>query len=49
MERLVTDDEGPSLARLLVAFGWVEVDDDDRPPELRQAYALGHVSASAVA
>ncbi len=48
MEGLVADHEGAPLARLLVAFGRVEVDDDDRPTELRACYTLGHVSASAV-
>lgn len=48
MKRLVRHDEGPPLASLIVAFGRVEVNNDDRPAELRTRYALGHVSASAV-
>ena len=45
---LIADDESPPRARLLVAFDWVEVDDNDRPAEGRLGYALGHVSRSAV-
>lgn len=48
VERLVADDEGASGARLLVALGRVEIDDDDRPAERWPRYALGHVSASDV-